>query len=104
MAYENKTPEIGMGVTHVMWSDRHAYTVIAVSPSGKRCTIQRDTAIRTDQNGMSDAQSYRYEPNPQGATRVITLRRDERWRAVGEEKGSSVYHVGYRDEHYDYTF
>lgn len=74
MAYVNQKPTVGMGATHVMHSDRHAYTVIAVSPTGKRCIVQRDKAIRTDQNGMSDAQSYRFEADPQGALRVITLR------------------------------
>jgi len=33
------TPAIGMGATIYMWSDRHAATVVAISKSGKRITL-----------------------------------------------------------------
>lgn len=93
------TPYVGMGATELLWSDRHAYTVVEVSPSGKTLKLQRDIAIRVDGLGMSDGQSYRYEPDP--AASLVTVRkcRDGRWKS-----GGSVFAVGYRSEHYDYSF
>tara|TARA_Y100000034_G_scaffold134588_1_gene203421 strand:+ start:1132 stop:1461 length:330 start_codon:yes stop_codon:yes gene_type:complete len=55
----------GDGVTAVYYSDRHAYTVVRVSPSGKALELRQDIAIRTDGNGMSEDQEYRYEPDSQ---------------------------------------
>lgn len=97
------TPEIGMGVTEMCWSDRHVYTILEVwSPS--RITVQRDTATRIDKNGMSDCQSYAYKPNPAGETKVLTKRKDGAWREIGCGKGSAVFVLGIRDEHYDFSF
>ena len=90
------TPEIGMGATECCYSDRHAYTIIKITP----CTIsvQRDIATRTDKNGMSESQSYSYEPDPKG--RVIVLRKTKRgWRYKG-----TGFRIGERDEYYDYSF
>jgi hypothetical protein len=55
-----------MGATVLMYSDRHAGTIVEVC--GKRLMWQADTASRTDKNGVSDAQSYSYERNPKGET------------------------------------
>lgn len=97
-------PVVGMGATHLMYSDRHAYTVIIVH-SDKELTLQADKAIRTDNYGMSDAQSYRYEQDPEGATVVITLRKDGRWRQKGDPmKGGTIFMLGERDAHHDYSF
>ena len=57
--------EVGDGVTINMWTDSHACTVIKRTP--KTLTCRRDHAIRTDDYGMSDCQSYRYEPDENGA-------------------------------------
>ncbi len=54
-------PVVGEGATEFHWTDRTAYTVTEVSADGKRCRIVADKAIRSDSNGMSDAQSYTYE-------------------------------------------
>lgn len=103
--YQSAQPAIGMGATELLYSDRHAYTVIAVAASGKRATIQQDTSIRSDQNGMSDSQSYRYEANPDGALKEIKLYRDGHWHIYtpGYGKGSVVM-LGGRQEYYDYSF
>lgn len=98
-------PEVGMGATILMWSDRKAATVIAVSKSGKSLTVQYDKAIRTDSYGMSDAQSYRYERNPEGATAEYTKRKNGQWVRKGDPvKGGQRLGLGYRDHHYDYSF
>lgn len=63
---------VGDGATIIMYSDRHACTVIEASE--KRVTVQRDKATRTDNNGICDSQSYSYERDPNGATRTARPR------------------------------
>lgn len=95
---ETATPVVGMGATEVLYSDRHAFTIIEVSKSGKTFKMQRDNARRTDKNGMSDAQAWEFERNPAGD--VVTVRLTKRgWRATG-----SKVLVGVRDEYYDFGF
>lgn len=92
-------PEVGMGATNLCWTDRHAYTIIEVSKSGKTIKVQADTAIRTDGYGMTDGQSYRFEPNANGA--VYTVRLTKRgWRS----KEAGAFAIGYRSEYYDFGF
>jgi hypothetical protein len=96
-------PEVGMGATLLLWSDRHAGTIVAVN--GKTLKWQRDRAIRTDDHGMSDAQGYRYEPNPQAEVETYTLRKNGRWVKAGTPmKGGLTLLVGARHEYYDFSF
>jgi hypothetical protein len=98
-------PEVGMGATELFWTDRHAATVIEVSASGKSIKVQSDKAIRTDNQGMSDAQSYRYEPNPNGAISVYTLRKNGQWVLKGDPlRGGQRLGLGYRRHYHDYSF
>ncbi|MFI5260778.1 MAG: hypothetical protein ACHQU0_03220 [Candidatus Paceibacteria bacterium] len=94
------TPEIGMGATILMYSDRVAVTVVEIL-SPKRILIQEDYANRTDKNGMSESQEYEYRPNPNAAEREFSLRKDGRWK---EAKGATVLMLGERDHYYDYSF
>jgi hypothetical protein len=89
---------VGDGVTLCHWTDREAFTVVAVTPSGKTITIQADTATRVDGLGMSDAQTYTYEPNPDG--RILKARRTSRgWRATG---GTKL--IPGRHHYFDFSF
>lgn len=99
-------PEVGMGATVTMYTDRKAYTVIEVRHNGKMVVVRRDTATRTDTNGMSDCQSYRYEPNENGRIETFTLRKNGRWLQVGESMRSygCALIIGTRDEYHDYSF
>lgn len=91
-------PEVGMGATQICWTDRRPFTVIAVSESGKTVTVREDTPIRVDSNGMSECQSYRFEPNPEGI--VYTLRMTKRgWAHKGQR-----FSMGRRDCYHDYSF
>jgi hypothetical protein len=38
-------PVVGDGATYTIGADAYPYTVVAVSPTGSRITIQRDTAL-----------------------------------------------------------
>jgi hypothetical protein len=90
--------EVGLGATKCYLTDSHAYTVISVSKSGKTIQIQRDQALRTDNNGMSESQHYTYDRNPQGE--IETARLTKKGWSV---KGTRVS-LGYRSEYYDYSF
>lgn len=105
---KSKEPEVGDGVTFVYWSDRKAGTVVEVErfKTGQRAgqvkavLVTDDKAIRTDSNGMSDAQSYRFETVWDGPRVRATIRKDGKWRTEG---GTRVL-IGERDAYYDYSF
>lgn len=94
-------PEIEMGATLIMWSDRHAGTIIGVSKTGHRIEWQRDKATRTDGLGMTDAQQYSYERNRHAAVETFTRRKDGSYRIRG---GTSRLVLNVRNEYHDYSF
>ena len=97
----NPTPQVGDGATLIYYTDRAAATVIAVSPTGSKVTVQEDRAIRTDKNGMSDQQTYRYERDPAG--RVHVFHRNGRGGYGGRGRGVRLS-IGARNSYHDYTF
>jgi hypothetical protein len=98
-------PTVGMGATILMFSDRHAATVIDVGPKAKWITIQEDKAIRTDKNGMSESQDYRYEPNPAAAVQTFTLRKNGTYVSQGSSmRSGTIVRVGARDNYHDFSF
>lgn len=92
--------DVGDGATVLHWTDRTACTVIAVSPSGKTITLQADHAYRTDTNGMSDAQKYRYERDLLGATYTARRNRRGEWKVL--RSGQRV--VAGRRSYHDFSF
>jgi hypothetical protein len=97
-------PEVGMGATELCYTDRHAYTIVEVC-NPKTIVVQQDKSIRTDNNGMSDSQSYRYEADPQGNKHALTLRKNGRWVKRGESmRDGRTFVIGLRSEYYDYSF
>lgn len=98
---QHPVPEVGMGATELCWSDRHPYTIIEISKSGKRMKVQADIAIRTDNNGMSESQEYEYKRDPEGAIRTLYLTKTGKWR---ELKGICFFSIGSRSEYYDFSF
>lgn len=100
-----ETPKfaVGDGATVCHWSDRWACTVIYVNANGTRITVQRDKATRTDDNGMSDAQSYEFSPDPDGTIRKFSLRKTGKFVQVGESPNGTRLVPG-RHEYYDYSF
>lgn len=98
-------PVVGMGATILLWTDRHAATVVEVSASKKRLSIQRDKATRTDKNGMSDSQAYSFEPNPEAHRETYTLRRNGAWVVLGGgQKNGRRLKLGARSEYRDFSF
>jgi hypothetical protein len=98
-------PEVGMGATVLHYTDREAGTITYVHPNGRALIFQRDKATRTDSNGMSECQSYRYEPDPNGRKLTFTLRANGRWVLAGQglHKGTRL-HIGDRAHYHDYSF
>ena len=90
-------PEVGMGATVLMWSDRHAGTIVKVTP--RTITVQRDFARRTDSNGMSEVQRYEYSQNPQGLVEVFRLTK-RGWR----NRCGNGLQIGIRSQYHDYSF
>ena len=90
-------PAVGMGATICCWTDRHAGTIVKVTPC--QVHVQEDNAVRTDSNGMSECQTYAYEPNPNAP--ITVFRKTKRgWRS----KCGRGLVIGKRMEFYDYSF
>ncbi len=94
-------PEVGMGATVNHWSDRTACTIIYVSPSAKKIVLQADRAVRTDNHGPSDSQSYEYSRDSEGRIFEVSLRKDGTYRVV---KSTLRVTIGVRRQYYDYSF
>ena len=98
-------PAVGMGATVLFWTDRVAGTIIQVT--ARSFTVREDKAIRVDDNGMSDRQEYRYEPNEAGVlhefVRILRGKFKGGWRERGKKRGRGVM-IGRRSGHFDYSF
>ena len=97
---QSNEPVVGMGATIVYWTDRAACTVARVV-APKTIEISPDKATRMDDHGMSDAQSYEYETDPDAGTYKVTLRKDGRWKISGSQ---TVVLLGVRRHYHDYSF
>jgi hypothetical protein len=97
----SKVPEVGMGVTELMYSDRHPYTIVAIL-SDKRIQVVRDIATRIDKNGCSEYQVYSYTPDYESLAVTLRLNKYGRWKEVGHPDGSTFL-IGRREEYYDFT-
>ncbi len=103
----NKTkptpPVLGTGCTDHYYTDRKAATIVAVM-SAKHIRIRHDEAIRTDKNGMSESQSYKFEIG-RGEDIDVRLGADGVWRtAGGKAKHGRVVTLGERNHHWDPSF
>lgn len=94
-------PEVGMGVTRQVGSDRYPGTIVQVYHNDKRIAFQEDIGTRTDNNGMSESQTYTFGPNPTGTIYHASLRKDGRWRLMG---GGGLVYLGKRSQYYDFSF
>lgn len=106
--YRYPEPEVGMGATEILYSDRHAGTIVATKAvRGKvvRVDWTRDEAIRVDENGRSESQSYCYKLDPFAPIEVFTLRKNGAWVKAGQSmRNGRRLAIGKRDEFYDYSF
>jgi len=103
-------PEIGQGATILLWSDRHAATVVDIIDN--IIGVRRDAAKRIDNNGLSESQEYEYTPNLQAGitwfrrekagkwVEVFVNRETNRW----NKGGGSGLRLGERQEYRDFSF
>ena len=107
--YKSLKPIVGMGVTQLLYSDRRAFTVIRIVDD-KTIFVQEDTAVRMDNNGMSDSQRYSYNPNPNGHIYELRMCVDGHWRNAPFMfqnefmSAGAVFMVGHRDAYHDYSY
>lgn len=92
-------PEVGMGCTILHWSDRSPATIVRVSPSSKTFEFTYDEYRRTDDNGMSDWQTYEYTPRPDGVRYTARLTKSGQFKYAGQ-----TILVGEREKYFDPTF
>lgn len=97
-------PTVGMGCTVLMWTDRHAATIVDVNKSGKTIKIQRDIAERVDTNGMSEGQEYTFKANPNAPVETFTLRKNGFYVQKGDSANGCKLFIGTREEYYDFSF
>lgn len=97
-------PEVGMGATMLMYSDRHAGTIVEVSPSGKSFIFKRDNAKRVDKNGMSDSQEYEYTTNHHASPELVRKAKNGYWYTKGGMKNGTQVALGFRREYCDFSF
>lgn len=95
--------KIGTGVTECLWSDRHAWEVIAIKDE-KHITIRRLDYKMVEGTDWLD-QEYEYFSNPDG--QVINLYKTKSgWRErIGRNGlGDTRFSVGYASEYRDPSF
>lgn len=103
-------PEVGMGATLIMWSDRRPYTIVEVVryKGGKKAGqvkgvfATEDIATRTDSNGMSDNQHYTYETDPKAHRDWFPHCKTGAFRQ--HTTAGSPLRIGDRSYYYDYSF
>jgi hypothetical protein len=111
-------PELGMGITFLSWTDRHAGTIHDIRTKNGRVfefDASYDKAVRTDGNGMSESQSYDFTPRPEAPRTTYRRDRSGQWRKMGTkyvgerevygfvDKSQSV-RLGERDQYHDFSF
>ena len=106
--------KVGTYATEYLWSDRNAHEVIEVI-NQNHLKIRRLRAIRTDDNGMSECQDYRFESDTNGYVQELKRRKNGGWNVVrtyvdadGKKHTRAVEKInisfGVADEYYDFSF
>jgi len=99
---QSPAPRLGMGATQLCNPHRRAFTVVRlINP--RTVVVQEDQAWRTDNNGVSDQQEYRFACNPYAPEVTVTLRKHGYWVAKGEPNEGTPYIMGLREKYHDYS-
>lgn len=106
-------PVVGMGVTFLHWTDRSPGTIFRVFTVGKTQYIEcrADDYKRTDKNGMSEEQEYRFTTKVNGGRSYYRIGRNGLWEAVKQNEagrwvksGGAGLRIGDRDAYHDFSF
>ena len=106
--YENskgKEPQVGMGVTEMLWSDRHPWEIIEVKDE-RHIVVRELDWKRVDGGGFSEAQEYEYSSNPDNRTARLFRTKKGQWRErIGKNGlGCTVFVIGVAERYYDFSF
>jgi hypothetical protein len=104
MVNELVTPEVGIGATLVVGSDRYPMTIVAVEKDGNKVTVQHDKFILVDGSRNSESQTYSYIPNPNAPLDVYTKRKNGRFVKQGDTMWGCALHIGRRRAYFDPGF
>jgi hypothetical protein len=97
-------PQVGMGVTECLYSDRSPYEIIEVKDA-RHITVRALDWKRVDQNGASDCQDYEYFSNPENHTAELFLTKQGQWRQrFGRRLGVTCFYIGSAERYYDFSF
>lgn len=95
---QNPEPKVGDGCTILMWTDRHAGTIVKLTAT--QIHVQEDHAKRIDTNGMSESQEYEYTRNPEAPVQIFRRLKNGRYRS----SCGTYLAVGYRRAYHDFSF
>lgn len=97
-------PEIGMGVTYCIGSDRYPCTISKVV-NDRQIEVQADEFRADVGHDYYGNQKWIIIQNPDGTPTTLTLRKNGRWVQAGETMNSSgLYRIGERDAYQDPSF
>lgn len=99
----SQKPEVGMGATFGVGSDRYPYTVIQVT-NDRKVVLQADHYKLIGGSSQSENQIYEYTPDPFGTVVIATLRVNGRWVRKGQDKHSPGFYIGDRRAYRDPCF
>jgi hypothetical protein len=109
------TPEVGMGATLLLWTDRHAATIVAIHdarPGRWIIEVQTDYAKVVEGSTFDGSARYEYFRDPEGTTKCFRFDSRRGWRRVVWNAGTGRWNfrggdglkIGVRDEHRDPHF
>lgn len=97
-------PEVGMGATECLWSDRNPFEIIEVQDD-RHIVVRALDWKRIDDNGMSESQEYEYTSNANNATKQLFLTKQGKWRErEGRRLVGNGWYIGSAERYYDFTF
>lgn len=98
---KSKEPEIGMGVTECLWSDRHAWEIIAIKDD-RHITVRRMGHKCLDYY----AGDYEVFSDPNGVVINLFKTKTKGWRQrIGTRQlGCNGFYIGYAEEYEDPSF
>lgn len=96
-------PQLGMGATEILYTDRHAYEVIAVKDE-RHCTVRQYECKIKEGTSWYD-QEYDYISNPRGRVVNLFLTKKGKWvQRYPSGRYGNTFRMGIADEYYDPSF
>ena len=98
-------PRVNMGATQHFIADQYPFTIIEVI-NDRKIVVQEDFAFRKDNNGLSESQTWVFEPDKKGAKRTLTRRKNGVWLPEGKPTRGAGYGftIGARRRYVDPSF